>query len=443
MQSSDEYRSILCEKLLYTKEKPMAKPAINESLRSLRPPEDARLKDCFEAMIVALDQIQPDQLPPAFRSNQESLKATIDHNTCFILIFQWKFMAIGLLMIILKPETIAALDFSRLEVCPSQKINPDSGKITEADLIYKVPIKDSDLIFTLFIVLEHKSTNDIHVPFQASWYSISQQREYVDAQKAAHAAKRQDVKKGNMTEQEYQQEHQAEVKAGQTRYPLPPAIAILVHQGAKPYHGPTNTRDMCPPVPGLPDYYPSQELMVFELNSEESIEKGLKSNVPAVGLVLGVYQAIYSPDAPEKLQKIFKQMQELTHSSFFYWLSRLLTIYSWESSVYYKTDQQKREILSACTIVEQGEQNMLSAYEEARLSGQKDGEIRGEARGEARGRAMCKAEDIIKLLKAKRFRVSPQLQTRIFQIQDLVVLDSLFQAAIECTTLEEFKSALY
>ena len=84
----------------------------------------------------------------------------------------------------------------------------------------------------------------------------------------------------------------------------------------------------------------------------------------------------------------------------------------------------------------------LAWYNDLIARGKTEGIALGEARGEARGRALEKAQGIVTVLSRKFSRVPKTISQRLNQIQDLTVLDSLFISALDCASIEEFKSCL-
>lgn len=60
----------------------------------------------------------------------------------------------------------------------------------------------------------------------------------------------------------------------------------------------------------------------------------------------------------------------------------------------------------------------------------------------AKGKAEGSAEKLVTVLRHKFGDVPSSVAVRVFQIQDLVVLDSLFITALDCKTLEEFEDSL-
>jgi hypothetical protein len=62
-----------------------------------------------------------------------------------------------------------------------------------------------------------------------------------------------------------------------------------------------------------------------------------------------------------------------------------------------------------------------------------EGEARGETRGETRG----KADALLTVLAARGFEVSDTLRDKITAIQDPVLLNSLVERAVTCTSPED------
>ncbi|RME88015.1 MAG: hypothetical protein D6785_01325 [Planctomycetota bacterium] len=72
----------------------------------------------------------------------------------------------------------------------------------------------------------------------------------------------------------------------------------------------------------------------------------------------------------------------------------------------------------------------------------KEGETRGEKRGEKRGAIKKAQEDILRFLEARFESVSPKIEEKVRNTQDIKKLDELVVAAAKCQSLEEFETAL-
>jgi hypothetical protein len=70
------------------------------------------------------------------------------------------------------------------------------------------------------------------------------------------------------------------------------------------------------------------------------------------------------------------------------------------------------------------------------------GKIEGEKKGEENGKIKARAQDVLKIL-TKRFKHVPEsISQSVNSYTDLIALDSLFEWALDCETLEEFKREL-
>ena len=84
-------------------------------------------------------------------------------------------------------------------------------------------------------------------------------------------------------------------------------------------------------------------------------------------------------------------------------------------------------------------EQLADMYEE---QGEARGIALGEARGRALGKASGKAESILYLLR-RRFGHTPKtVENAINRMQDIPVLDSYFELAFDCQSMEEFEAAL-
>jgi len=76
------------------------------------------------------------------------------------------------------------------------------------------------------------------------------------------------------------------------------------------------------------------------------------------------------------------------------------------------------------------------------LEGIEIGEARGEARGEERGRVTEKINAILKTLRHRHEQVPESIIAELNSRTDLIALESLFEVALQCKTINEFADAL-
>jgi predicted transposase YdaD len=70
------------------------------------------------------------------------------------------------------------------------------------------------------------------------------------------------------------------------------------------------------------------------------------------------------------------------------------------------------------------------------------GERRGVKKGVKKGKLESRQELVLKLLEMRFNKVSKRVQTKVSSLSDLAVLDELFAAAFQCSSLKEFESLL-
>ena len=140
----------------------------------------------------------------------------LNHDEFFVGTFQRKRLAKAFLKIMLPGELLGRLDLDGLTAEP-RHITDELFKTLIADVVYRVPIKETDNHIDFFIILEHKSYNDFWTIFQLWGYVL------------------------HVIRQEFKMADDA--KQVNAEYRLPPVVAIILHHGESRFTGKTNEGD--------------------------------------------------------------------------------------------------------------------------------------------------------------------------------------------------------
>ena len=112
---------------------------------------------------------------------------------------------------------LAKLDLDRLTIEPKDFLSV-VFKETHADMIYRVPILGREESLCVYVLLEHKSFNDLFTIFQADQYA------------------------GQISQKEYQQAK--DEKRLNADFRLSPVLVIIFHHGERPFTGPIEVAEL-------------------------------------------------------------------------------------------------------------------------------------------------------------------------------------------------------
>ena len=191
---------------------------------------------------------------------------------------------------------------------------------------------------------------------------------------------------------------------------------------------------------------PSLKFFWFDLNKLENIELFTGANPIEYDSVLYMLQGAGKKDVKERLELVLDRIQPYTSDPWVTKCADKLILYA----VSTRNGVNARELLdiSAQFQPSNGGANMegkcalellADMYEEQGIA---LGEARGEARGIALGEARGKAESILSLLRRRFGHMPKSVENAINRMQDIPVLDSYFEQAIDCQSMEEFEAAL-
>ena len=316
----------------------------------------------------------------------------LDHDGFFTNTFQMKRLAKGFLRVTLPGELRGRLDLDGLTLEPLH-LTDDVFKKRRADVIYRVPIKESEHHVDFFVILEHKSFNYLWTIFQL-WQYVA-------------LVLRQEFKKAD--------------EAGLTTadYQLPPVIAIIVHHGETRFTGKTELSELFLQLPGLEKYLPRLQAVLFDLNAIADEDVPFDPEVPELKLVLTALKVVFRKDVTAKITEILEELKPLTDDPIIQDVIRTVWHYLVNSATY--MDQDYEILYEAIKKVVEVE-SMPTMLEKA------------EARGQAKA--------VLTTLR-KRFKNVPEgIEESVLAMSDPIALESLLETALDSDTLDEFAEVL-
>ena len=243
-----------------------------------------------------------------------------------------------------------------------------------------------------------------------------------------------------------------------------PVISFIFWHGLGKYPYVTNYRDLLikTRVPEIDSLQLSQESLLCDLSDysrerlwEEVVAIGKKmdqdafvqANYPVFGCVLDLLQGIdgAADDITRRTVEDLALLEPLTVNSEVTLIVDLLIFYL--QSTKNNVNRNQLAVLRnnfQCRKGELMESTSFAQYMATKwlAEGFYKGGLEGEARGKAEGKAEGKAQLITAYLKRRFGNVPKYVQDAIGEIQDSVVLDSIFEAAIDSQSLEEFEKNL-
>ena len=330
----------------------------------------------------------------------EDLRLT--HDGYFREAFEIKRLGQVFLKKLLPREALVRLDLNGLTVEPRHQTD-DRFKETIADVVYRVPVKRTKKHINFFVVMEHKSYQDFLTVFQLWCYVyLICRREFLAARE------------------------RGEVRAG---YRLPPVAAIIVHHGPSKFKGKTQLAELFLPLPGLEQYLPGLQAILFDLNSIADDDPIMNDpEVPELKVVLMVLKTVFRRDVALKVKDVLEALKPHSDDPTTRRLIRATLVYLANNA---KHLRRSFETFLGTIKETTGEKNMPTMVE-IWLA---EGEAKGEARGEARGAVLA-------FLRAKFNRVPAEVESEIRSMTDLTALQSLATHAETCQSLEEFEKSL-
>jgi hypothetical protein len=334
---------------------------------------------------------------------------------------QMKRLAVAFLQIVLSDELLECLELEEL-TAESKHLTDDVFKNLFADVIYRVPIKNTKHHVDLFVILEHKSGNDFWTILQLWGYvCYVVRREFKKAEDAGQA---------------------------NVDYQLPPVIAIIVHHGKSKFTGKTELSELFLQLPGIEKYLPKLQAILFDLSAISDDDVPDNPEVPELKLALTALKAVFRKDVSTKITIILEELKPPRSSNTaddpaIRDLIRRVWCYLVASAQHMEQDYT---VLfdTIKTIVEvEPMPTMLEKWTAERKDEWKaEGIAEGEARGEARGEAKRGRDVLLAILRRKFDRIPRETEQTILAMTDTVALESWAVQASMCQSLDEFLEAL-
>ncbi|MDR0610659.1 MAG: Rpn family recombination-promoting nuclease/putative transposase [Planctomycetaceae bacterium] len=317
---------------------------------------------------------------------------------------------------ILKPEVLELLDLAKLQIDPETYVDEELKRLY-ADVLYRIPIKNSNETIVVFILIELKTENDQWTIFQIVKYVVRiWDREFQAVESAAKAE--------NADE---------EAKQRFANFLFPMVIPVIFHYGKRKFTSPRELIELIRTLQGMEEFALNVKAMLCDVTTFAPDDFSQDQELSVLFMVL---QMVFSKNVCDRLLEIYRKLQPTIHlkESQQEWYDALH--YAASSAKHFK--YQDFINLTKQTPKEGGITMSTSLLDELVAKGEAKGKAEGKAEGEAKG----KADTIIRIL-THRLKMPPKsLQKKINSIQNIAKLDELIDFALTCVSLNEFATAL-
>jgi hypothetical protein len=303
-------------------------------------------------------------------------------------------------------EGAERLDLNRLELSSESFLDEDLKKLY-ADVLYRIPIKDSDENIVVFVLIELKTESDKWTVFQQAKYII---RIWDEEYRRAKTEKRLD------------------------QFRLPMVIPVILHHGENRFIASTELSDQVRTLEDLKPYTLNVKSLLCDVTILHEEEFPADIELCVMFMML---QAVFSKDIAERLMRIYKKLYPNRHEPGY---QRL-----WQDCLHYALSSAKHFTGNDCktiiTEIRNTGDTIMSTTEFVSAADQliEEGIAIGEARGETIG--VAKGE-VLAFLRARFKKVPATTESIIRSMTDLTALESLVAHAENCQSLEEFEKAL-
>ena len=292
------------------------------------------------------------------------------------------------LRLMLKPEIVDLLDLDRLELSSESFLSEELKKLY-ADVLYRIPVKNSDENIVVFVLIELKTESDKWTVFQQAKYII------------------------RIWDEEYRK---AEGEGRLSDFLLPMVIPVIFHHGASKFAASTELADQVRTLKGLKPYTLNVKSLLFDVVSLN--EKDFPEDLE-ICVLLMILQAVFSENTAERLMAIYQKIRHKLHEPRY---QRL-----WEDCLYYATSSSKSFTVEECetliTEIRSTGDTIMSTVADQLM---------------ARG----KADTIITFLKARFGKMPKSASDAVHAVTDSKTLEKLTKLAAKCESLDEFTEAL-
>lgn len=337
-----------------------------------------------------------------FLNEQSNEYNTINnkHDTGYKYLFSSKKAFIQLLKSFVKQEWVESIDeASVIRIDKSFILQDFSGK--EADLIYKINLKDKEIIF--YLLLEFQSTVDFQMPFRLLLYMVEIWRSIILNEST-------DNTKGK-------------------DYKIPVIIPCVLYNGANNWTACNSFGEYQNGFDEFKEYALDFKYILFDVNRYNKEELKRLSNL--IGSVFYMDRKDISRDLMSRLRDLadtFVYLDEEETQLFKVWLLKILAPGL--------SDKAKKQVEE---IINKGERlnDMISNIEIELKEMRKQSENKGKLLGIAEG----KAEGILDLL-MDLGKVPCELEKQIMIQTDLNILSRWLKCAARARSIDEFKQAM-
>jgi hypothetical protein len=332
---------------------------------------------------------------PLDKPEQSTELRPLNHDEFFTGTFQTKRLAKGFLQVTLPDNLRERLDLDGLTFEPRHVSDDLVRRDRITDVVYRVPIRGTEHHINFFVILEHKSLNDLWTIFQLWIYVYMICRQEYDKAEAAGGGR---------------------IPAD---YRLPPVIAIIVHHGESRFTGKTELSELFLQLPGIDKYLPKLQAVLFDLNTMSDDDVPEDPEVPELKLVLIALKVVFRKDVSTKITEILEELKPISDDPIIQDIIRTVWHYLVNSATYMEQDYNiLYETINSIVEVE----SMPTMLEKAEVKG--------------------KAEMVLKALRRKFENIPPEIEEAVCAKSDPIALESLMEHAIDSDTLDEFATAL-
>jgi len=323
----------------------------------------------------------------------------LNHDEFFTGTFQTKRLAKGFLRVVLPGELRECLDLEGLTIEPRHVTDDIVNRDRIADVVYRVPVKGSEHHIDFFVILEHKSFNDLWTIFQLWMYVYF------------------------ICRQEYDKAETAGNGYVPADYRLPPVIAIIIHHGESKFTGKTELSELFLQLPGIEKYLPKLQAVLFDLNAISDDKVPHDPEVPEMRLVLTALKVVFRKDVSTKITEILEELEPLTKDPVIRDFVRAVWCYLVSSAKYMERDYEiLRETINKIVEVETMP-TMLEKWTADTVVRERAGMVLTALR--------------------KKFKTVPkEIEEAVLERSDPIALESLLEHVFDSDTLDEFATAL-
>jgi hypothetical protein len=300
---------------------------------------------------------------------------------------------------VLKSKVQDLVDIERLEIDRDSYIDKRLKKYY-LDILYRIPLKDSDEHIVIFILIELKTNNDKWTIFQVTEYIVR-----IWSGELAKAKK--------------------EKRLGTFLFPM--IIPIIFNHGEKPFTAPLELIKLVRVIKGLESYVLNVNALLFDVPLLNS--KDFPKDV-SLSVLFMTLQSVFKEDVAQRLMEIYRKLKPTFHLK--------VSQEEWADALYYATTSAKH-------FSQQNAENINNQIEKEGVAKMPKSVLdQLVAEREAKGEAKFGRKAVLNVL-CQRFKltnVPKKIKSAIEQMNDPIALESVLCHAASCQTLDEFVEAL-